>query len=164
MVGKPGRSGRKPKPSRVREVEGRRGHRPIVPDIVAEGLPLQPLDLSDEEQQLWEETVGSLPDGVLARADSAAIEIFVSAWATAREARRSIRRTGLLVQSPNGPTRHPLFGLWHRSATLALKAAGELGASPTARVRIKTDEDEFDPLELLLDGCELLERRAAAKK
>ncbi|WP_051440798.1 P27 family predicted phage terminase small subunit [Ensifer sp. WSM1721] len=165
MVGKPGRSGRKPKPSRLKEAEGNRGHREILPDLAASGLPLMPIDLNDEEKELWEETVVSLPSGLLARADTATIETFVVAWQQSREARRIIRRTGPLVQSPNGPIRNPAFSIWARSASLALRAATEIGSSPVSRARFAgREEDDFDPIELLLDGCEMLEARSGKKK
>jgi P27 family predicted phage terminase small subunit len=96
--------------------------------------------------------VGSLPVGLLSRADEQALERMAVAWAEFRETKKAIQVTGKLVQSPQGPVRNPLFVI-RNQAQREMQYAGEvLGLSPVARARLSAADQtgDEDPLALLL--------------
>ncbi|MCA1444705.1 phage terminase small subunit P27 family [Ensifer sp. IC4062] len=151
MAGVKGRSGRKPKPYAMKVAEGNPGKQKLTRDLVAQGEPVMPVDFDDEQQALWREIVDSLPQQILARADTAVLEIAVTGWMQFRKASRMVAKTGLLVASPNGPVKNPLISVQLRSANLVLRAASELAMSPTSRARLTDpDAEPYDPIELLL--------------
>lgn len=139
--------GQKPKPSEQKRREGDRGHRgaKIGVDAQGKGKPTVPMHLTAEERRLWAEAVGSLPGYVLSRADNGALELYVTAWARYRDFDSKIRKTGVLVQTPNGPRRNPLFVVLDKAAGQMMRAASELGLTPVARARLARPEHETDP-------------------
>ena len=147
--------GQKPKPSVIKIAEGNRskvaldklGH-----DIKGKGHPRLPDHLSSAERRLFLDVLDALPVTLLSRADEAVLERFAVNYARWREVQRVIVKSGLLVQSPNGPIRNPLLVVQDK-AERAMHAAGEvLGLSPVARARLASPENsgDEDPMELLL--------------
>ena len=159
MRNQPGQ-GRKPKSALIKKLEGNRkkvGAEKIREEPKAKGRPTLPDHLNAEERRLWGAVVGSLPDGLLSRADDAILERFAVAWATFREAHRLVRASSLLVQTTGGPARNPLLVVRNAAAKEMHLSGGELGLSPVARARLtaaSTEDD--DPMSLLLgmDGDE----------
>ena len=146
--------GRPKKPSAIKIAEGNRmkvAKAQLKPDPRGIGRPQLPLHLTEVERRLWSDVVASLPIMLLSRADEAVLERMAVAWAEFREVQETIRKTGKLVQSPQGPARNPLL-IVREKAAREMHLAGEvLGLSPVARARltdIETAED--DPMELLL--------------
>jgi P27 family predicted phage terminase small subunit len=142
-----GVSGQKPKPSEQKRREGDRGHagRKLGVDPKGKGRPTVPLHLTAEERKLWAEAVGSLPDHILTRADNAALELYVTAWQRYREFDAAIRKSGKLIQTPNGPRRNPLYTLMKDAAALVMRAGSELGMTAVSRARLARPEYETDP-------------------
>ncbi|MGC4026245.1 MAG: phage terminase small subunit P27 family [Mesorhizobium sp.] len=147
--------GRPPKPSTIKIAEGnRRKIRAdnIRQDIKGNGFPRLPKHLSSDEQCLWLDVIDALPVNLLSRADEAVLERFAVNWARWRTVQNTIVKTGLLVNSPQGPVRNPLLIVQEKAAR-EMHAAGEvIGLSPVARARLaSTDQDgEEDPMALLL--------------
>jgi P27 family predicted phage terminase small subunit len=110
-----------------------------------------PRGLDDEEQGLWDEVVGSLPDGLLSAADSWVIEKFVVQCCFARRCSKEIQEHGLVIAGPNGMLqRNPLIAS-RQAAMQSMQAAAEsLGLTPTARNRLsaptKPEEEAPDDL------------------
>jgi P27 family predicted phage terminase small subunit len=147
-------TGRPKKPTQIKILEGNRGKfakASLKPDARGIGRPRMPAHLIPEEQELWQDVIASLPVGLLSRADEAALERMAVAWAEFREAQQMIRKTGKLVQSPQGPVRNPLFVI-RNQASREMHLAGEvLGLSPVARARLAASETpDDDPMALLL--------------
>jgi P27 family predicted phage terminase small subunit len=128
-----------------------RGRAELRPDAQGLGRPRLPLHLSEVEAGLWLDVVASLPVVLLSRADEAMLERMAVAWAEFREVHETIKKTGKLVQSPQGPVRNPLL-IVREKASREMHLAGEvLGLSPVARARLAaTDTADSDPMELLL--------------
>ena len=145
--------GQKPKPSLLKKLEGnraQRGRASIKEDPPGLGRPSVPLTLTPEERLLHAHVLRSLPDGLLTMADDGILERYVSAWGDFRELRDKIRRTGWLVQSPNGPIRNPLCVLLNAARKEMHASGSELGLSPAARARLTNVEmAEDDPMEFL---------------
>jgi P27 family predicted phage terminase small subunit len=115
------------------------------------GRPRVPLTLDADARRLWAEVVTSLPDGLLTRADESALETFAREWATYREADSKIQKTGLLVQSPQGPVRNPLLAVRNQACRNMTIIGGNLGLSPVARARLAApNTGDDDPMSLLL--------------
>jgi P27 family predicted phage terminase small subunit len=113
------------------------------------GSPVMPEGLDDEEQALWEEVVGTLPDGLLTHADTWLLEKFVVQCCFARRCSREIADGGMVISGPNGMLqRNPLISA-RQSALQSMQAAAEsLGLTPTARTRLAAPtqrEDEPPP-------------------
>jgi P27 family predicted phage terminase small subunit len=142
------------KPTQIKILEGNRGKfakASLKPDPRGIGQPRMAAHLTKKERELWQDVVASLPVGLLSRADEQALERMAVAWAEYRDAKETIRKTGKLVHSPQGPVRNPLFVI-RNQAERAMHQAGEvLGLSPVARARLSApDTANDDPMALLL--------------
>jgi P27 family predicted phage terminase small subunit len=147
-------TGRKPKPRKIKELEGNRskvGRASIGAEPAGIGLPTLPAHLKGDSAELWRVTVRSLPDGLLTSADDAALEMFAREWATYREADAGIQRVGYLVNSPQGPIRNPLLTIRNSAMRNASMLGAQLGLSPVARARLaQPNHADDDPMALLL--------------
>jgi P27 family predicted phage terminase small subunit len=146
--------GEKPKPAKIKILEGNRrkvAKAKIGTDPRGIGLPRLPMHLNQEEQRLWVVITGSLPVGLLSQADESMLERMAVAWCRFRQVHATIEKTGLLVQSPMGPIRNPLLVV-EKAAALEMHSCGsELGLSPVARARLSApDTVNEDPMALLL--------------
>lgn len=139
--------GQRPKPSETKRREGDKGHAgsKLGVDPKGKGSPTMPMHLTPEERKLWAEAVGSLPSYVLSKADNGLLQIYATAWARLNDVEAKIRKTGMLVQTPNGPRRNPLYVLQEKACAQMMRAASELGLSPVARARLSRPEHEDDP-------------------
>jgi P27 family predicted phage terminase small subunit len=145
------RSGRKPVPRRIREIEGNKSHRKLRNEPKAKGNPTFPSHLTADHAALWDDTLDALPAGVITAADASMLELFVCSWEAFRASTRLILRTGLLIQTPEGPRLNPLLRARAQAAHTMKGSASELGLSPASRARLLAPKkQEDDPMELLL--------------
>lgn len=161
-------SGRKKLPKQVKIAEGNRskvGRDQLIPDEPKGlGSPTLPPEFDAEETLLWREAVGSLPVGLLSRADNSMLERMAVAWARWRSVKRTIKATGFLVNSPNGPIRNPLLVVLNAAQKEMHACSSELGLSPVSRARLTAvGSEDTDPMSLLL-GMEDDELMAPASK
>ena len=140
--------GRKPKPSRLRLIEGNPGRRPIN-----QGEPVAPGALIDapewfsvQQRTIWDYAITNSPDGLLRRLDR---DVLV-AWCVACEMHKRAcqqqqkldANTGapMLTKTKDGNViQSPYLPIINRQMLLMLKAASELGFSPVSRTRIELD-------------------------
>ncbi len=148
----------RPKPSLVKKLEGNRskiGRTKLRDDPKGIGLPTPWNELSKDELALWNVVVAAMPRGLLSSADDSVLERFCVSWSRFRECQRAIRASGLLVRTPQGPIKNPLFGIMRECCLEMQRAGSEIGLSPAARTRIVgANDDEQDPLEILLGSFE----------
>jgi P27 family predicted phage terminase small subunit len=150
--------GRPAKPRQMKIAEGNRnkvGKDKIYQEPQGIGFPRLPPGLTEEEEGLWLDTVGSLPDGLLSQADDGALETFARYWALYRQCNRQIAVDGLMIAVKNkfGDSfmRHPLIPVMNQAAKIMNAVGGNLGLSPVARARLASpDRWQHDPLALLL--------------
>ena len=154
--------GRKPKPLAVREAEGskpRARHR-NQPKPRA-GKPTPPDHLSDAARVEWTRVLAAAPAGMLSRLDVAVLSLYCDAFARWAAARKMVARTGECIATTNGNVvQNPWLGIANRAAADTLKAAVELGLSPTARARVSVvagkkdvaDEDVEDIADFIGKG------------
>ncbi|WP_318875205.1 phage terminase small subunit P27 family [Sinorhizobium meliloti] len=146
--------GEKPKSKIIKLAEGNRSnvgiHR-IYDEPQGLGHPRMPPGLNELAEEMWLDTVSSLPDGVLTRADEAALEAYAVNWSVFRQAREKLDKTGLLVQSPQGPVRNPLLVVMNNAVKAMMSTGSELGLTPAGRARLAHPEKwDSDPITLLL--------------
>ena len=146
--------GQKPKPKQIKVAEGNRrkvGQASIPDEPRGIGAPRVPAHLTADERRLWADIVGSLPVGLLSRADDFILERMAVATVRYREATRKIAATGILVSSPQGDIRNPLLVVQNIAAKEMHAAGSELGLSPVARARLAAPTaGDDDPMALLL--------------
>lgn len=126
--------------------------RGLKPSTIAPGtspvttVPKAPSYLSKDAKAEWRRVAPILTDerNVLTVADLAALENYVIAVATMRQAHREIQTGGLVLA--NGK-RNPASTVLLQAQQQQLRAAGELGLTPVARSRaaiIAVDDDDDD--------------------
>lgn len=141
------------KPATIRTLEGNRGKRPLPKnELAGVGRPEPPAHLTLEQRERWEDIVRSLPEALLTRADTQALERMAIAWAAFRQASIMINQSGLLTRGANNePVRNPLLIVRNNAAAEMEACAMVLGLSPLARTRITAPEAvDDDPLAVLL--------------
>jgi len=135
--------GRKPKPTHLKLVEGNAGKRPLNS---AEPQPTGDLYAAPEwmtasQREGWAYAIAHAPLGLLKQLDRSVLTIWVVAEDLHRESAEKIARFGLLTKSPNAglPLQSPYLAILNKQAQIMLKAAAELGFSPSSRTRVHLD-------------------------
>lgn len=143
--------GRKPKPLHLRLVEGNRGRRPVNQrePKPAGDLAGAPGWFTDEQRAVWRYAIDHAPAGLLKHLDGHTLAI----WCIAAEmhqravvSQATIDAAGglpLLSRSPEGYTiQSPYLPIINKQAAIMLKAAAELGFTPSSRSRITVQPDD----------------------
>ncbi|MEO7917771.1 MAG: phage terminase small subunit P27 family [Dokdonella sp.] len=133
-------AGRKPKPTHLKLVDGNPGKRPINRnEVEVDGdLDDAPTWLSQDQKKAWRYAIDNAPAGMLKRLDRSVLTAWVVAEDLHRQATIALATEGLLTKSPvkGDPMQNPYLPIINRQATLMMKAASELGFSPTSRTRV----------------------------
>jgi P27 family predicted phage terminase small subunit len=146
--------GRKPVPTHLKRLHGNPSKRPINQrEPIPEGdLHVAPSWLSDTQREGWAYAITNAPHGLLKHLDRSVLAIWVVAEDLHREAAEKISQYGLLTKSPNAglPLQSPYLAILNKQAQIMLKAAGELGFTPSSRSRVQivtgTSRDPYHPL------------------
>ena len=137
--------GRKPKPSRIREITGNPGKRPInrreaTPDPKLAKLPPQiPGDDLDRIARAEYKRIGSklVKLGLMAEIDRPLLWMYAHAFARVQLANEDLAKNGLLVTGRMGePVRSPALAIINQGVEQMRKLLLELGVGPSARSRI----------------------------
>ena len=136
--------GRKPKPTDMKVLQGtfrkdRSDEREPKP---AGRLRDAPDHLTAEQKEIWNDAIQNAPSGLLKPLDWSVFEVWVVASHTHRVAAEKVQTMGQIVKSPSGyPIVNPFLSSMNKQAAIMIKAASELGFSPTARSRIVIAEE-----------------------
>lgn len=151
--------GRKPKPTKLKLIEGNPGKRPINKNEPKPlpGSPEIPTHLSDDARVEWARLCTELAGmGLLSSADRGVIACLAQAWADWIEAMEEIKKSGRFTkcETVDGRTYWD-YSPWNnqekKAKTEILKFSVELGLTPSARSRISTvDRDSGDSLDAIL--------------
>lgn len=141
--------GRKPRPTHLRVLDGTRGK---IPSDRKQPKPQgdlfePPADLIKEAVPFWNEAIADAPKGLLKRLDKRALAIWATAAWLHSDAAAKVSRSATIVQSPRTGQvyQHPALAIMNRQALIMLRAAAEMGFTPSARTRIDLgDEAESD--------------------
>jgi len=138
--------GRKPKPTHLRLVEGNRGRRPLnAREPMPQGdLVDSPGWFSVDQQRVWAYAIASAPIGLLKRLDREILAIWCVAcelWERAIVNQARIDAAAglpLLTRTPDGYlVQSPYLPIINKQAAIMLRAAVELGFTPSSRSRIE---------------------------
>jgi len=132
--------GRKPKPTVLHLISGSknlRKDRLNEPEPVGD-LHAPPATMTDKQKEIWVHAIDNAPKGLLRTLDSHILGIWVIACDMHYEAMLQVQKFGMVVKSPTQgvPVQSPYLSIINRQAEIMLRAASELGFSPTSRSRI----------------------------
>jgi P27 family predicted phage terminase small subunit len=148
--------GRKPIPSLLSGLHGlpgKRRRKPAEPKPTGD-LAEAPGWLTAEQRAGWDYALAHAPPGLLKKLDRGVLVTFVVAEDLHRQAAEALARTGLVEAAPHtgAAIQSVHLAILNRQAAIMLKAAAELGCSPTARARVsvvpaEAETDADIPLE-----------------
>ncbi len=140
--------GRKPKPTRLKVVAGNPGRRTLnknEPKSTAY-LSAAPDWFDEMQRQKWDVAIESAPRGLLGTMDREVLVVWVCASVMHRRA--MVAQTTLdkgkaapmLTKTPGGmPIQSPYVGIINKQAQIMIKAAAEMGFTPSSRSRLSVD-------------------------
>ena len=134
--------GRPPKSAALRILEGGRGHRPIkTPPEPPQAAMRCPTWLDVEAKAEWRRVAPMLTAmRILTALDVANLACYCQAWSELRDATDLLQRRGKTFSTPSGyKQQRPEVGIAHRAMLNIRLFCGELGMSPSARMRLATD-------------------------
>ena len=135
-------TGRRPKPTALRRLEGNPGKRawnhdePVPPD----GVPSCPRHLLPSAKTEWRRLARVLHAmGVVTEIDRAALAAYCQCYGRWVEAERRLKETPLLLKTPSGYIQQsPWLGVANKQLELMGRYMVELGITPASRSRIRT--------------------------
>lgn len=133
--------GRKPKPTSIKLLQGNPGRRPVNKDepeynaIEADC----PEHLNAVARKEWARMRDLLQSSrILTEADRSALAAYCVAWGRWVEAEENIKKTGILVKSPNGfPIQNPWLSISNKAFEQMHKLLQEFGLTPASRSKVK---------------------------
>jgi P27 family predicted phage terminase small subunit len=134
------RTGRPPKPTHIKILEGNRGKRAIngaepKPRL---GIPPCPSHLRGEARKEWRRIVRDHDAVILARVDRAALSAHCLAWGRHVEAERKIAELGEVLETAKGyKYQNPWLAISNKALEQIKSFGAEFGLSPASRTRIK---------------------------
>lgn len=151
-------TGRKPKPTALKLLQGNPGNRPInkkEPKPKAQ-KPRAPTHLDDEAKKEWRRMSDKLFDlGLLTEIDKAALAAYCMAWSRWVQAELNIQKYGMVQLSPDKkwPVQSPYLPIANRAMEQMTKLLAEFGMTPSSRSRLQVDTGEkSDPFEEWASG------------
>lgn len=148
--------GRKPKPSYLRALDGNAGRRPGNTD---EPIPAKPLEASEPPQWMdgqqaaaWRYAMEHAPDGMLRSLDRSVLAAWVVAECLHSDAATRVQKLGTILKSKEQknaagevvgggvPYQNPWLAVLNKQALIMMKAAAELGFTPSSRSRVKVSK------------------------
>lgn len=142
--------GRHPKPTRLKQLTGNPGKRPLNPDEPRPEakVPECPAELGEVARREWDRLAAELNKlKLLTELDRAALAAYCGAYALWAEATESIQKYGTMVKSPSGyPIQSPYVAVANRQAEIMMRIASEFGFTPASRGRISVAADPVPDL------------------
>lgn len=136
-----GKRGTKPQPTLLRVINGNPGKRPLnVNEPMPQGnLDAPPEWLTEAQKENWRYAIEHAPPGLLKFVDRSVLTIWVIADDALREASEKIAAHGMLIRAQNTgqPIQSPYMAIRNRQSQIVLKAAAEMGFTPSSRSQIQ---------------------------
>lgn len=137
--------GRKPKPTHLRLLEGNAGKRAInkAEPKPSGALVEPPGDLPSAALPFWTQAIADAPAGLLKRLDLRVLVVWsIAAWLHS-DAAKQVATSSTVVQTKDGNIiQHPSLAILNKQAHIMMKAAAEMGFTPSSRSRVSADGDE----------------------
>jgi len=144
-------AGRRPKPTRIKEIEGNPGKRALNrrEPRPESALPPCPGHLDEEAKAEWGRISPELVRlGLLASIDRAALAAYCQAWSRWVDAETNLRKYGAVIKTPKGyPIQNPYLGIANTAIDLMRKFLTEFGMTPSSRSRISAGAEQGPPIE-----------------
>jgi P27 family predicted phage terminase small subunit len=144
--------GRKPKPTRLKLLQGIPGHRPLPENEaqIAPGMPDPPKHLGAKAKKEWKRITPELyRAGLLTKIDGPALASYCDAYAQWVESSDKLKKTGMLARGAKGdPVINPYLKISNAAQERMKQLLVEFGMTPSSRSRVKAvplpgpDEDE----------------------
>jgi len=148
--------GRKPKPTHLKIVTGNPGKRPLnKKEPKPKGDLVNPPAWFNETQRAeWKHIIAQAPKGLLKKLDIGILTVYVSAYCDMIAAQEKINEHGIASKKGSTVLVSQAFHAKSRASLVLMKAASELGFTPSSRSRITVDspEEETNPFEEMKDG------------
>jgi len=142
--------GRKPTPAHLRALKGGAAS-PPAPVLPPGDLP-EPRRLSPDALAEYLR-VAPLLAGIVSPADGRIVEAYASAYATWCRAQAELAAAPLVVTNARGNSlKNPLCTAVNEAQTQMIRAAAEVGLTPSARTRLAPPEAPGDKLAAFLKG------------
>ena len=152
-------TGRKPKPTAIRLLQGNPGKRPLntAEPMPAPKIPSPPDHIKGEARKEWFRISKQLHElGLLTEIDRAALAAYCVAWGRWVEAEEQLTKYGTVIKSPDKGwlVQSPYLSIANRAMDQMAKLLTEFGMSPSSRSRVQSvkAQDMGDEMEGLLDG------------
>lgn len=132
--------GRKPKPTKLRELNGNAGKRPLNKDEpqFTEILAVEPPEwLSEMAVQMWQTVVPELlANKILTVADLHNVEAFCMAYSRWREAENDVKMNGITIQTEATVIKNPAVTVANEALRQMVQFGSLLGLDPSSRTRL----------------------------
>ena len=133
--------GRKPKPTRLKLIEGNPGKRPVNPHEPRPEVkvPTCPAHLNPSAKAEWKRLARQMQVlGIITDLDRAALAAYCQAYGRWAEAERKLKETPMLLKLPSGVIQQsPWLAIANKQLELMQKFMSELGLSPVSRGRVE---------------------------
>jgi P27 family predicted phage terminase small subunit len=139
--------GRKPKPTWLKLVAGNPGKRPLNVDEPQPSSDLKdPPDwFTNSQRAEWDAVIASAPPGLLKQIDASIVTVYAVAADLHREASQKVLKYGTTIKTPitGSPMQSPYVSIMNKQAQIMMRAAIELGFSPSSRSRIRVVREQI---------------------
>jgi P27 family predicted phage terminase small subunit len=144
--------GRKPKPTLLKDLHGSKKPRNQSEPRIEQALGSAPSYFDGEQCAAWDHAVRHAPPGMLRALDAKMLESWcVASVIHSRAVQELTEQRRLVAPCPRNPAYSvpsPLLGIINRQTAILARLASELGFSPAARPRIRTDSPTQTATEL----------------
>jgi len=138
--------GRKPKPTILKVIDGNPGKKALPKNepVPVGDLTEAPEWFSDDQKDNWDYAIEHAPKGLLKKIDKSALMAWVIAEDLFRQAVIKVNQMNLIIKSPvkGDPMQNPYLPIVNKQSVNMLKAAAELGFTPSSRSRVTLDPQE----------------------
>ena len=142
-------AGAKPKPTKLKVVQGNPGKRPLnkdepEPDVQ---IPICPEHIQGEGRKEWNRICLELKKlGLITEIDRAAISVYCQAWDRWVEAEDMVRKHGTIVKvgDNNHPMQSPYLSVANTAMKTMMSTLVEFGMTPSSRTRVKAATGKTD--------------------
>ena len=149
--------GRKPKPTKIKRLEGNPGKRPlparepVMADLRDGGAPEWLDELGQEE---WARVLGAAPKGLVTAGDVSALGALCQAYSNMRRAISALGAEGWIAETPNGHKQPSAWATIERQNRQDyMRACAEFGLTPSSRSRVSLGAEEADSNEERMFGA-----------
>lgn len=135
-----GARGPQPKPTAIKRLTGNPSRRRIAPDEPKPrpGLAVPALVAATQAAaEEWKRAVEAMPPGFFTAADAPVLTVYCLAWVMFQKAINQVALDGMTSKGSMDQTiAHPMLSVARQQSEIILRASGQLGMSPAARVRL----------------------------